>query len=93
MLTSPWCNADAEAAGEDAAKTLEEAGGDEGMADADGPEEGGDQEAAQPAAQHGWEGEEPHQEARPEAGPEGLASQAAAAQVTPFPEMLSAFKT
>lgn len=84
LLTSPWCNADAEAAGKDAAKTLEEAGGDEGMDDANGPAEGCDEEEAQPAAQHGWEGEQPHQEALPEAGPTGLASQAAAAQVSQY---------
>lgn len=55
------------------------------MDDADSSAEGGDQEEAQPAAQHGWEDQEPNQEALPEAGPKGLASQAAAAQVNPYP--------
>lgn len=72
--------ASAEEEDEAAAKALEEGGGNQALDDA---AEAGEEEEdeAEPAAQHGWEGEQPQQEALPEAGPKGLASQAAAAQV------------
>ncbi len=56
---------------------LDEAEGDEGASGAEEEEE----EAAEPAAKHGWNEDEPQRDAMPEAGPQGLASQSAAAQV------------
>ncbi len=72
------CVAGADAADEAAAKALEEGGGDQAL---DESAEPGEEEEAEPAAQHGWDEEQPDQDALPEAGPTGLASQAAAAQV------------
>jgi len=71
-------------AGKDAADEAGEEGGQqpevlEGAGQEEGAAEGSDEEEeAQPAAQHGWEGEQPTPENLPEAGPKGLASQAAA---------------
>ena len=53
----------------------------EGDGRASGAEEEEDEESAEPAAKHGWNEDEPQREAMPEAGPQGLASQNAAAQV------------
>ena len=56
---------------------LDEAEGDEGESGPEAEEE----EAAEPAAKHGWNEDEAQRDAMPEAGPQGLASQSAAAQV------------
>ena len=58
---------------------LDEAEGEEGASGAEGEED----EAAEPAAKHGWNKDEARKEALPEAGPQGLASESAAAQVRP----------
>lgn len=50
--------------------------GEEGEAEAEEEEE----EAAEPAAKHGWNEDAVHKDAVPEAGPQGLASETAAAQ-------------
>lgn len=86
VLVDSWpegmggCTADKDAAddaGEEGPQqpdVLEGAGQEEGIAEGSGDEK----DEAQPAAQHGWEGEQPTPEKLPEAGPKGLASQAAA---------------
>lgn len=58
---------------------LDEAEDHEGASGAEEEED----EAAEPAAKHGWNEDEAQKDALPEAGPQGLASQSAAAQVRP----------
>ena len=64
---------------------LDDAEGDEGASGAEEDEE----DAAEPAAKHGWKEDEPQRDAMPEAGPQGLASQSAAAQVRPHVGVVS----
>ena len=51
---------------------------------AEGEEDGGadEEEDLKPAAKHGWNEDEPQADATPEAGPQGRASQTAAAQAS-----------